>query len=142
MTKQRFKIQLIVCFIILFSFFNSFFLVFAQATNDLPTDIMFRLRNVATGDPGAGFKEVATGDLTETIGNIIKIVLTFLGIVFLILVIYGGYIWMTAHGNEERVTKAKDLITEALIGLVIILGAYIITYFVVNALITQTGYQE
>ena len=49
-------------------------------------------------------------------------------------IVYGGFLWMTAHGNEEQVTKAKNLITAALIGLVIILSAYAISVFVISKL--------
>jgi RsiW-degrading membrane proteinase PrsW (M82 family) len=59
-------------------------------------------------------------------------------VVFLILIIYGGILWMTAAGNEEKVKKAKELITEALIGLVIVLAAYAISYFVLNQLVNAS----
>jgi len=68
------------------------------------------------------------------IATIIKAALTFLGIVFLLLMIYGGYLWMTARGSEEQVTKAKNLITAAVIGLIIVLAAYAISYFVIEKL--------
>lgn len=63
---------------------------------------------------------------------IIQIFLSVLGIVFLVLIIYGGYLWMTAGGNEEQVTKAKDTLQAAIIGLIIVISAYAITYFVFN----------
>jgi len=44
--------------------------------------------------------------------------------------IYGGFIWMIARGNEGEVTKAKDLIQAAIIGLVVVLAAYAITQFI------------
>ena len=49
-----------------------------------------------------------------------------MGLLFMVLVIYGGWIWMSAQGNEERVTKGKTLIIQAVIGLAIIIGARII----------------
>jgi cytochrome bd-type quinol oxidase subunit 2 len=67
-------------------------------------------------------------------GVIIQSFLGLLGIIFLVLVIYAGYNWMTARGEEEKVTKAKDTIMRAIIGLIIIIAAYGITYFVFNAL--------
>jgi len=73
------------------------------------------------------------------IGKFIKLLLTLVGSIFLVLVIYGGFLWMTAGGNEEQVTKAKNMIKSATIGLAIILSAYAITYFVVSKLAQPTG---
>lgn len=66
------------------------------------------------------------------IGNILKIVFSFVGLVFFILTIYAGIQWMTAQGNSSQVDKAKDTLIKAIVGLVIIMAAYGITYFVVN----------
>jgi len=66
------------------------------------------------------------------IGRIIGVVLAFVGVIFLILIIYGGILWMTAGGNEEKIKKAKSILTTALIGLVIILTGYTITSFVIS----------
>jgi hypothetical protein len=79
----------------------------------------------------AGFGEPK--DITEIIGAIISTFLSFLGIIFLILVLYGGFTWMTSMGNEYKVKKAKDILLQATIGILIIISAYAITYFVVNA---------
>lgn len=66
------------------------------------------------------------------ITQIIQAVLSFLGVIFLILTIYGGYLWMMARGNEQQVVKAKSLLTEAVIGLIIVVAAYAISYFVIK----------
>lgn len=63
-----------------------------------------------------------------TIANIIQIVLSFLGVVFVVLMFKAGISWMTADGNEEKVTKAKTTIINLIIGLVLVFAAYIITY--------------
>lgn len=60
----------------------------------------------------------------------IKSFLSLLGLVFLVLILYAGYSWMTARGDEQQVTKAKDTIQRAAIGLAVVLAAYAITYFV------------
>jgi uncharacterized membrane protein YwzB len=57
-----------------------------------------------------------------------------LGIIFLILVLYGGIQWMMAGGNDISVTKAKSTIVRALLGLIIILLSYGLTQFVFQAL--------
>jgi hypothetical protein len=71
--------------------------------------------------------------IATRIGEIIGLALSFVGIVFLILMIYGGYTWMTARGDSEKIKSAKQTITNAVIGLIIIGLAYGITTFVINA---------
>lgn len=63
-------------------------------------------------------------------GQIISFVLSFVGILFLGLMIYSGLLWMTAQGNETKVTKAKDLLINAVVGLIIVFAAYAITAFI------------
>ncbi|MEK9152326.1 MAG: hypothetical protein AAB692_03080, partial [Patescibacteria group bacterium] len=65
--------------------------------------------------------------------------LGLLGTVFVVLMIYAGYLYMTAQGNEEQVEKAKGLIKNAVIGLVIVFTSYMIQFFVFDYLITATG---
>ncbi len=78
-------------------------------------------------------------DLTSVIGNIIKVFLGLLGIVFLLIMIFAGYLWMTAGGDDKQVLRAKRLIINAVIGIVIILFAYGITSFIIGALLDATG---
>ncbi len=79
-----------------------------------------------------------TGLNDFTLGQIIAVViqaaLSLLGIIFLVIIVFAGYRWMTAAGNEESIQKAQDSIKRAIIGLVIVLMAYAITYFVFNQL--------
>jgi len=56
----------------------------------------------------------------------------------LIIIVYGGFTWMTAGGNEEQINKSKKLLINAAIGLAIIILAYSITYFVTAALTYST----
>ena len=86
-----------------------------------------------SGYKGAG-TDSANVSVESIISTIIQIALSFLGVIFLILMIYGGSIWMTAQGNEQDVEKAKNLITAAIIGLIIVLSAYAISYLVINKL--------
>ena len=69
-------------------------------------------------------------DLREVIVNMIKIFLTFVGIIFLIMIILAGYKWMTAAGNQDKVGEAKSQLKAAIIGIIIILAAYVITEFI------------
>ena len=74
-------------------------------------------------------------NLSVLIGQIIGNLLAFLGTAFVIYMIYGGYLYMTAQGNEDQVEKGKDVIKNAVIGMVIIALAYAITAAVVRVLV-------
>jgi Zn-dependent protease with chaperone function len=82
---------------------------------------------------------LGTKDLKEGVMTIVKYLFGFLGIIAILLMLYAGFIWMTAAGNEEKVSQAKKILTAAIIGLVIIFISYAIAAFVVNQLITATG---
>jgi hypothetical protein len=72
--------------------------------------------------------------LAQRIGQAISVVISFVGVLFLGLTIYGGYRWMMAGGNTSDVELAKKIITRAIIGLFVVLTAYTITAFVSNNL--------
>ena len=71
-----------------------------------------------------------TLSISSTIGSVVGYVLSFVGIIFLVLMIYAGFTWMLARGNEAEVKKAKDLMFDAIIGLIVIMAAYAITTFI------------
>lgn len=75
---------------------------------------------------------LGTSDLKNTVVNILKLVLSLLGLIAVTLIIYGGVIWTTAAGNEQRVEKAKQIITAAVIGLIVIILSWAIVIFVVQ----------
>ncbi len=81
---------------------------------------------------------LGTADLYSTVIKIVQYVLGLLGLIALIIIGYGGFIWLTAGGNEERVRKAKRIITQAVIGLAIILLAWAIVLFVMQAINNAT----
>lgn len=115
----------------------------------------YLINSVNAEEPPKGLKD-ATKNITETadksgynisnkeiepiIGTIIKSLLSFLGVIFFILTLYGGFLWMTSRGNADQVGKAKDIIITAIIGLAVVLFAYAITYLVVSAITDVTGY--
>lgn len=72
-------------------------------------------------------------------GDIIGYALSFIGVVFFVLMIYGGLRWMTARGNSEIVEKSKNIIETAFIGIIIIFLAYTVTNFVINKLVQSGG---
>jgi hypothetical protein len=66
----------------------------------------------------------------EAIVGIINIVLSFLGLIAVIIVIYGGFVWMTSGGDADKVDKAKKILKNGLIGLVIVLLSWGIVVWV------------
>lgn len=87
---------------------------------------------------GAGYDKATDTTLSETIGKYVRVMLSLVGTIFLALTVYAGFLWMTASGNDEQVTKAKDIIQMATIGLIIALAAFSITAFVVSRVGTTT----
>lgn len=70
--------------------------------------------------------------------NVIRVLLGFLGIIAVIIILFGGFKWMTAGGNDEKVGEARKLMTQGIIGLIIVLAAWGIASFVVDAIFTAT----
>lgn len=81
---------------------------------------------------------LGTRDVRETVASIINVALSLLGIVAVVIILAGGFTWMTAMGNEEKADKAKKMIFAGIIGLAIILSAYAIAKFVIDKLISAT----
>jgi len=86
----------------------------------------------------SGFTSAANPapNIYQIIGMVVNIVLSFVGVIFLVLVIAGGFMWMTASGNEEKVKKGRGLTIQSVIGLAIVLAAYLLTNFVVKQVLT------
>jgi len=112
-------------FILLVSLF-SFSFAFAQTGK-----MIDNLKDV--GKKG-GYKTSGVTEVTfaETIGNVIQTMLGLLGIIFALLIIYGGFMWMIAGGDESKISKSKDIIKNAAIGLGIIVFSLIISQFIMS----------
>lgn len=82
---------------------------------------------------------LGTADLKSTVINVINWVLGLLGIIAVIMILVGGFQWMTAAGNEEKVEKAKKVISAAIVGLIIILLAWAIVNFVIGTTSNVSG---
>lgn len=81
----------------------------------------------------AGFvtgSEAATVD--SITGLVISIILGLVGVVFLGFIIYGGFTWMTADGNQDKVKAATKTIMNSIFGIIITLAAYAISYFLIQ----------
>lgn len=79
-----------------------------------------------------GASSGSTPDFRQTIVDVVKLVLSFLGLLMTILIIWAGFRWMTAGGDEKKVETAKSQLTAAVIGAVVIIAAWIITYLVIE----------
>lgn len=91
------------------------------------------LRGLGLTGAAAGFGSVPLTS-AELIANVINAILLLTGIAFVIILVYGGILYLTAQGDEERVTKAKQMMANAVIGIVIIVAAYAGTTFLFNQL--------
>jgi uncharacterized membrane protein YwzB len=82
---------------------------------------------------------LSTEDIRITIAKLIRIALGLLGIVTVVIIIYGGWLYMSSAGEADKVLKAKKVLTNAVIGLIIILLSYAIASFIIRALLEATG---
>jgi hypothetical protein len=93
----------------------------------------------AASDEFAGEAGLGSGDLPTTIAAIIRAALGFLGIIAVVIILYGGFKWMTAGGNTDKVDEAKKIIIQGVIGLVIVLSAFAIASFVITQITGAVG---
>ncbi|MDP2708937.1 MAG: IPT/TIG domain-containing protein, partial [bacterium] len=107
--------------------------IFTMANFALAADV------VDVGLEAAAGTGLGATDPRVIAANIIRIILGFLGILAVCLVIYAGWLWMTAEGEAEKVAKAKKILIGAVIGLVICLASFAIASFVLNSLLDATG---
>ena|SRR3989338_9075592 len=136
--NQHNRFSAVMTNLIFILFFLSIFLApnFCYAISALPVGIDKAFETGANAPlnavavQGAGYGTTATFE--TIVATVITTVLGLLGAIFLILAIYGGYGWMTAGGNEDKVSQAKKIITNAVIGLVVVLAAYAIARLVVE----------
>ncbi len=85
---------------------------------------------------------LGTKSIPEIAAGIINIFLGLLGVIAVTLILYGGFLWMTSKGNEDQIKKAKMLMVNAVIGLIIITSAYAISRFVLSKLSEATGVDD
>ena len=79
----------------------------------------------------------AADAIPNFIGTIVGVVLSFVGAIFFLLILYAGFLWMTAFGSPEKVDKAKNILEHAAVGLIIVLAAYAISRFVFSSLVAN-----
>ena len=97
--------------------------------------------DITISDLGISFGEktgLGSRDVRETVAQIIRVAMGLLGIVAVVIILIGGFYWMTAGGDEGRVETGKKWIFSGVIGLAIILSAYALANFIINSLVTAT----
>jgi len=97
----------------------------ALAANSAAEEIQ---KGLAATNKVAGFNNTP---LPLLIGGFIQALLGVVGIIFLVLAVYAGFLYMTASGDPTKVKKAKEILTNSLIGLIIIVAAYALTEFII-----------
>ncbi|PIT94526.1 hypothetical protein COT98_03365 [Candidatus Falkowbacteria bacterium CG10_big_fil_rev_8_21_14_0_10_39_9] len=116
---QQISILISLVFLLVLPYF-----VFAASSSPLD-----RLHSAGSGSSGP-YAEASPTTLSSIVGIVISAALSLLGVVFVVLIVLGGFKWMMAGGNEEDVSKAQDRIKTAVIGLVLTLSAYAIWAFI------------
>jgi len=121
----------------------AFVMVFAIGLALAPTFVGAQTSGRETGDINFGLtygKDTGLGtqDVRSMISSVINVALGLLGIVAVVIVIAGGFKWMTAGGNEEKTGEARKLIFAGIIGIAIILSAYALSTFVLTQLYNAT----
>ncbi len=119
---------------ILISLFGSFFVSQFVFSADADTKIDVQ-RGLSEATP---INIAKNADLNEVIGKIVGGALSLIAIIFFIIVIYGGFLWMTAQGNEDQAHKGRDAIIASVIGIIIIMGSYTLVQFVFST-VENTG---
>ena len=114
-------------------FLSIFFSAFLLLSSVMPVSALDfigvdRAQHVANT---AGYTSLGSEVFPNTVGAVINTVMTFVGMLFLLFMIYAGYLWMTARGEDEQVKKATGIIKTSVIGLIILLSAYAISNFII-----------
>jgi len=107
----------------------------AQSVDDALTGLNTTANKIDAFKEQTTSNDYNSGFLASEMGRLIGLALSFIGILFLGLMIYAGIRWMTAGGNEQAISQSKELLINATIGIVIVFAAYAITAFIGNQLI-------
>jgi cysteine-rich repeat protein len=102
----------------------------------------FAVSNDMFAGDAEGFREtvgLSDQSLSVIVGNLINVVLSILGIVLVVLIIYAGFTWMTAGADQDKISKAKRILINAAIGLLIVVSAWAIASFIVSSLNQAVG---
>ena len=88
------------------------------------------------GDPIVNWLKVGT--IPEFLSALFKIIAEIGAVVLAFYIVYTGYLFVTAQGNEQNLQKAKESLKWVLIGGAIILGAQVLSNAILQT-ITDIG---
>ena len=120
---QKYLKQILILLILIFILVLPYLVFASNPAQDL-------LEKVGSTGKYAPYQPASPTTFSYILGTVVSAFLGLLGVIFMVLIIYAGYNWMTAEGEEEKVKKAKDTIRQSIIGLVLIVAAYAIWAFV------------
>lgn len=136
---KKFKSWLNIVFLTLVLIAPGF--VFAAASGTIESTVkdksaLERLNNTAT-TYGPYTAQADETTLATTLGIVINVALSILGVIFIFLIILAGFKWMTAQGNDADIKKAKESMTSAVIGLIVVISSYAIWTFIKTTFIAK-----
>lgn len=105
----------------------------------LTVNDLFGGNNSYTGDDFAAEAGLGSQALPTTIASVIRVAMGFLGIMAVVIILYGGFKWMTANGDPKKVEEAQKMLRYGITGLAIVLAAYAIASFVLASLTSAIG---
>lgn len=125
---------------------KTFFLKIGAYVGVLPVLVLPLSVSAALSDNDANFTKLKSGgattsssDLPTLIGKLVGVLLGILGIILVVYIVQAGILYMTAAGDDTKIKKAKQMISQAVIGMIIIIAAYSISSFVITQLTTVVG---
>jgi len=136
LSQYRTTLMLAAAVLMSFAFLPS--MASANGVSPLAASSSFGL---GQNDPAASLG-LGTTALDDAVVGLINVMLGFLGLIAVVIILIGGFRWMTAGGNEDKVGQARKTIFAGIIGLAIILFAWGITIFVVQQLGKASGAAE
>lgn len=132
MFKKNIKISILIIF------FSLLVLVAVNSASAsfLNSDLNNKIGNSAQNVGLAGGYETSGSNdqALIVVQTVINVFLSVIGVLLLVYILYAGYNWLTAQGEEEKVEKAKETIKRAIVGAIIIVAAYAIGTFVISRL--------
>ena len=112
---KQFLILILLVVVLILPYF-----VFAEETSQT-NGLLGNLKEVGSGAFNPDTNEYTAAEIA---GSVVNVVLSLMGIIFISLMVYAGYLWMTDRGNDQSVEKAKKIITAAIIGIVLTVSSF------------------
>jgi hypothetical protein len=98
---------------------------------------VFALSTTDVGLPDAGRSNLPSTEPAVIVKGIINTLIALLGLITVIIIIIAGFKYLTSGGNDEKIDEAKKLLWSGVIGLIIVLGAFGLTQFVLQKLVSD-----